>query len=453
MEKFEFYAYNPPTSGLYTVNGALYRAEEDFRNTKRYREYLDCGFTMLQVRYENAYNGEPWETSNTKLVCDEAYKAGVDKLIITDLRIDGLITEEDPVGEGKRFYNEGQLDAQLREWIAPYKDVPGFYGIQLLDEPTYAKLEAYGRVARSLKRIMPNIFLQCNLLPFPVRVEGIENAYEAYERYIEKYFEETKLPHVCMDEYPFRREYIISGNIFRGYPIIAEVCKRRGKEFHTVLQSTAWIKEGKMICRKVSKSDLYWQMHAAMGFGVRQFAFYTYMPKAYFSYEKGSGDGVDGACLLNNDGSKTRLYDHAKQMMQEMQSFAPIALQYRYERAWIITEVGKTKADFEWTATSVLGQEGAFPITVNRGVALATELKNGNNRLFMLENIGNVKEELFNDALPMKIECQLPLGEKVFYCRGERINCEEKDGKIDFDLKVGDAIFIEIKNQTSEVSL
>lgn len=445
-KRFEFYAYNPPTSGEYFVNGATYRLGEDFRSVKRYKEYLDCGFTMLQVRYENAYNGEDWATSNTKLVCDKAYKAGVKKLIITDLRIDGLITPEDPVGEGKRFNSEDELDEQLKEWIAPYKDVPGFYGIQLLDEPKYPQLKAYGRVARALKRIMPNIYLQCNLWPCPVQVDGIENVCDAYEKYVETFFDETEQPHVCMDEYPFRREYIISGNIFRGYAIIADVCKRKGKEFHTVLQSTAWVRDGRVICRRVGKSDLDWQMNAALGFGVKQFAYYTYMPKNYFSYEKGSGDGVDGACFLNTDGSKAALYGYAKKLIAQTQRFAKIALKYDYENAYIVTEDGKTKADFEWTAFSPLTQQTPFPISIDKGVALVTQLQNGKDRLFMIENIGNVKDELFNNALPMQAEFTLPKGKKNFYFRGKKTALKEKDGKYCRALKVGEAIFVEIKN-------
>lgn len=445
-KSFEFYAYNPPTSGTYTVNGVEYRYGEDFRNEKRYREYLDCGFTMLQVRYENAYRGEEWETSNAKRVCDEAKKAGVKKLLITDLRIDRLITTEDPVGEGKRFPTEAALDETLREWIAPYKDADGFYGIQLLDEPSYAKLKAYGRVARSLKRIMPNIYLQCNLLPFPATVEGIADEYEAYTKYIETFFEETEQPHVCMDEYPFRREYIISGNVLRDYPIIAEVCKRNGTEFHSVLQSMAWIVNGKMIDRQVNESDMYWQTNLALGFGVTQLAFYTYMPKADFTYTDGrGGDGVNGACFLNNDGSRTNLFYYTKRIMAEMQSFSSVALCYRYENAYLVTERGKTKDDFEWTAPSRLSEKSPFPLSVDKGVVLVTELKNGEDRLFMIENIGNVKDELFDHAKPMRVEFKLPEGERIFYFRGERIACEESDGTFARELKVGDAIFVEIK--------
>ena len=445
-EQFEFYAYNPLTNGVYYINDVPYHYGEDFRNVARYKEYLDCGFTMLQVRYENAYDGEEWETCNTKLVCDEAYKAGVRKLLITDNRMDRLIQENDVVGDGKRFANEAELDETLKEWVAPYKNVKGFYGIQLLDEPKYEHLKAYGQVARSLRRILPGVYLQCNLNPFYKAIKDMDDAYEAYQKYIETYFEETKLNHVCMDEYPFRKEYIISGNVLRDYPIIAETCKKYGAEFHSVLQSHAWVSQGKLVNRRVNESDMYWQTNLAMGFGVTQFAWYTYMPKARFRYfEKVGGDGVDGACFLNRDGSKTNLFYYTKRIMAEMQKFAPIALQYKYENAYIVTEKGKTMADFDWTKLSTLKEPCPFPVRVNKGVVLVTEQRKGNDTLFMIENIGNVKDELFDNAPPMQVEFELPAGEKTFYFRGETIECACENGVYKRSFKVGDAIFVEIK--------
>ena len=444
-KRLEFYAYNPPTCGAFTINGFEYRYGEDFRNVKRYKEYLDCGFTMLQVRYENAYNGEPWEQSNAKKVCDEAYRAGVKKLLITDLRIDALIKNEDIVGEDKIFKTEEELDRRLKELVAVYKDVPAFYGIQLKDEPKLNQLKAYGRIARALKRVLPNIYLQCNLLPFGGMASGVPDTYDVYRNYIETYFKETDNPHVCMDEYPFRREYILSGNIVRGYQIIAEVCKKLGKEFHTVLQSFANISEGIYRCRRVNESDMYWQTNAATGFGVRQYAFYTYMPKCDISYKNGAGDGIDGACFLNGDGSKTALYFYTKRIISEMKTFSRIALNYDYERYYIVAESGKTKNDFEWTETAVVDDSTPFPISVDKGVALITEQRNGDDRLFMIENFGNVKDELFCGAPPMKVEFSLPDGKKSFYFRGKRIKCENANGKFVRELKVGDAVFIEIK--------
>ena len=138
-----FYCYNGPTSGYYTVNGYKYFYGEDFRTEKRYKEYLDCGFNMVQVRGENSYKGEEWEGSNCQRVFQEALKAGCDKMLVTDARFDVWIrNERNLVGEGRRFATEEALDKAVAECVAPYCNQKGFYGIQLFDEPMYDQFPA-----------------------------------------------------------------------------------------------------------------------------------------------------------------------------------------------------------------------------------------------------------------------------------------------------------------------
>ena len=444
-KKFSFFAYNPPTSGIYTVNGFHYRYSEDFRSVKRCREYKNCGFDMLQLRYEHAYDGEEWETSNTNYMWNMAYAAGIKKLLLTDLRIERLIRpKKGVVSDICERLTEKELDELIASYIAPYKDKEGFYGFQLLDEPTYQDIPSYVAVVKSLKRLVPNAYLQVNLFPICVKIEGIDDRTEAYEKYASDILDGTGLDHICFDDYPFRREYIISGWNIRNYQIIARLCKARGAELQTVLQSFSNTSLGILRHRKMTESDMYWQTNVAMGFGAREYAFYTYMPKCKIDYAKG-GDGIDGACFINNDGSRSALYYYTKRIIRDMKKFSKIALKYAYENSYFVTEKGKTTADFEQTVLAEDHGACPFPISIDKGVALVTEQKNGNDRLFMIENIGNVKDELFNGAPPMKVEFTLPEGEKTFYFRGEKVACEKTGEKFVRELKVGDAIFVEVK--------
>ena len=112
-----FYCYNCPTSGYYTVNGYKYFSGEDFRTAKRYKEYVDCGFNMVQARGENSYKGEEWEGSNCQLVFREALKGGCDKILVTDGRFDHWIRDErNLVGEGRLFASEAELDKAVAEF-------------------------------------------------------------------------------------------------------------------------------------------------------------------------------------------------------------------------------------------------------------------------------------------------------------------------------------------------
>ena len=120
-------------------------------------------------------------------------------------------------------------------------------------------------------------------------------------------------------------------------------------------------------------------------------------------------------------------------------------MKYDYQNSYFVYENGKGKEDFEQTILAEDNGKPPFEIKVDSGVALITQQSNETGVLFMIENIGNVKDELLKNALPMQVECSLPQGEKNFYYRGEKINVVEENEKYKLTLKVGDAIFVEIK--------
>ena len=465
QDEYLFYCYNCPTSGYFTVNGYKYFYGEDFRTEKRYREYLDCGFNMVQVRGENSYCGEEWEGSNCQRVFREALKAGCKKMLVTDGRFDHWIRDErDLVGEGKMFANEEELDKAVAKHVAPYCNQEGFYGIQLFDEPMYDQFPAYGQLMRSLKRVLPGVYIQSNLLPmtapekmliphkeYMADVAGDKVAteesvrWDIYKKYIGDFQEMTQADNIHFDEYPFRREYIISGNTLPNYQIVARMCKERGLAFRAVLQSFAHIWNGNYQNRRMTESDMYWQTNLAMGFGVREYSFYTYMAKPDFKYKDGAFGEMDGAAFINLDGSQTALYAHTKRIIAEMKKFSAVARNYEYFGSYVVTEEGKTCKDFDWTKFLYEDEKCPISVAVDKGVALITKQENGEDELYMLENLGNVRDELFDGASPMQLTAVLPAGKKKFYFRGEEIDVlPDENGAYVFSLKVGDAVFVEI---------
>ena len=472
-KEYLFYAYHCPNCGKYTHNGYTYTFGEDYRNAKRYKEYLDCGFNVLQARGGgddgNEYKGV-WENSNCQKVFEAFLKAGGKRVLVTDLLFEQWIRDEkNLIGEGRLFNSEAELDKAVKERVAGYCNRKGFYGIQLFDEPQYMDFPAYGQMVRSLKRVLPGVYLQCNLLPISASYkrlappdEGGENGdgvgakmaleeigmQPVYERYINDFVTITGLDYVLFDEYPFRREYIISGNTIPNYQIVGRICQQRGLEFRTVLQSFVHFWNGVLHNRYLTESDMYWQTNLALGFGCKEFAFYTYLAKPDFDYKKGMGE-ADGGGFINLDGSKTALYFYTKRIIAEMQKFAKVGLKYAYENSYIVTEKGKTNADFAWTRYAYENKPCPFDVQVDKGVAIVTEqagLENKNDKLYMIENLSNVKDELFDGVGPMQVRVELPKGKKSFYFRGKKIRVKaDENGKYLLSLKVGDAVFVEIK--------
>ena len=466
-DEYLFYCYNCPTSGYYTISGYKYYYGEDFRTAKRYQEYVDCGFNMVQARGENSYSGQEWEGSNCQRVFTEALKGGCTRVLVTDGRFDHWIRDlRDLVGEGKKFANEAELDKAVAECVAPYCKREGFYGIQLFDEPLYDQFPAYGQLMRSLQRVLPGVYVQSNLLPMtaPEKLLKPQDGWredvatekfateqlsqlDIYKRYVEDFQEITQADNILFDEYPFRREYIISGNTLPNYQLVARICKERNVEFRVVLQSFAHIWNGNYHNRRMVESDMYWQTNFAMGFGVREYSFYTYMAKPDFQYKDSAMGEMDGAAFINLDGSRTALYDYTKRILAEMKKFTAVLRNYDYESSHVVTESEKSYLDFDWTKFIYENEPSPVPVTVDKGVALITKQKDNENgnELYMFENIGNVRDELFDNAPPMQLTMCLPAGEKKFYFRGEQITATpDAKGAYTFALKVGDAVFVEI---------
>ncbi|MBQ8394719.1 MAG: hypothetical protein IJX49_04020 [Clostridia bacterium] len=465
-DEYLFYCYNCPPSGYFTVNGYKYFYGEDYRTAERYQEYVDCGFNMVQARGENSYSGGEWEGSNCQRVFNEALKGGCKRILVTDGRFDRWIRDErNLVGEGRMFATEADLDKAVAECVAPYSTQEGFYGIQLFDEPMYDQFPAYGQIVRSIKRVLPNAYIQCNLLPMtaPEKMlvpheEYVEDVatdkiatetmvlWDIYKKYVGDFQEITGVDNLHFDEYPFRREYIISGNTLPNYQLVARMCQERGLDFRVVLQSFAHTWNGNYQNRRMTESDMYWQTNLAMGFGVREYSFYTYFAKPDFKYKDGAFGELDGAAFINLDGSRTKLYDYTKRIIAEMKKFSAVARNYRYFSSHVVTEAGKTCKDFDWTKFLYEDEASPIEVTVDKGVALITKQENGADELYMLENIGNVRDELFDNAPPMQLCTKLPEGKKKFYFRGEeREILPDEKGVYTLSLKVGDAVFVEIK--------
>ena len=473
-KEYIFYCYNCPDVGTYHHNGYTYTFGEDMRSVKRYKEYLNCGFNVVQARGghdEGAEYKGYWEGSGCQKVFENFTKAGGKKIFVTDRQLDTwIIQDKDVLGEGKRFATEAELDAAVKACMQPYCHRKGFFGVQLLDEPRYANFPAYGQIARSIKRVCPTAEIQANLLPlgtdvalilptaptdepddptakFVKSVVNPSDKFEAYEKYVNDFVTLTGLDYVLFDEYPFRREYIISGNTLPNYQLVGRICQKRNLEFRVVLQSFSQVWSGSLQQRYMTESDMYWQTNLALGFGVKEFSFYTYVAKSEFDYKTGFGE-TDGGAFINLDGSQTALYRYTKRIIAEMKKFAKVALPYSYQNSYVITEDGKSKDDYDWTRYVYENETYPLSVKVQGGVGLITKQlhENGKDELYMVENIGNVRDELFDGVGPMQVRVELPFGKKKFYFRGKKIRVKaDKDGMYTLSLKVGDAVFAEIK--------
>ena len=459
-EHFDFYGYNGPHSGKYYMDKVeTYTMGTDYRTVGRFKEYKNVGFNISLLQHENTYNGEKWEGSACKKCMDAAYKAGIDKIIVSDGRLKALCEEKKLVGEGGKFATEEELENYIRDCCAPYCNYPGFYGVQLFDEPEFGKLKEYAHTYRAIKKVFPDMAVQCNLLNLcapHMLAENPSDKYEDYANYLEYFAKESGIDYLMTDEYAFRRNNIISSYTLPTYQILVKKCQELGLELRLVMQSFS--QEGAALYngqlhggvawRRMTEKDMYWQMNLAMGFGCKEFSFFTYFTKQHKQFiGRVVSDGVDGAAFVNLDGTRTKLYYYTKRIIGEMKAFEKTLVKYNFDSAYFFFPKGKTATDYEQTKEAFLKDGCPIQVKTAKSPVIVTELKNGANRMFMVENIGNTIDELLYGQRASKVE--IDLGEFAskakFFVRGKQVCRETVEGKLTEKMHCGDAIFIEIE--------
>ena len=435
--RFSYYAYNPPTKGVWKdLTGAEFSAGEDFRTVEQYKIYKDCGFDILMMQSTGNYYGQDWETSDTKMVMDRAYEAGIEKCIVTDNRIQllsegkvyvdengkGSISSKTQVdltdttkyktaslmGEGKPFANETELDAYVSACMAPYRDYKNFYGVQLKDEPRKYHIVPYGEAYRAVKRVCPEAFLQWNLFQAHTdtdsknevvkkyedicpAVEGTfenndEKAFAMYEAYLDAFIDSTGSDYVMMDSYPLWGNGVRDSYI-RNLQICAETAKEKQVDFAMVMQTHSTSRaNGTVVFRSQDDEDLRWLNNMLLGFGTKQFVYYTYFAK-----------GVDGSWMCGNEdsfisryGERTPLYYNMQKIMKENQDFANVILNFDFVTSNVYSVLPTYySSDHIKMAKNGEAFQKVEELTINKECALATELydKENDRYMYMVQNI------------------------------------------------------------------
>ena len=407
--KFDFYAYSGPNDGSWREYGEWYYTGEDFRTVERYKEYKDAGMTILLAQSSAPINDlgderREKDAETARMVMDRAQEAGLDKVILTDYRIQAFSRQVGGlIGEGKPFADEAELDTEMERCLAFYNDHPVFYGVMLGDEPRWDAVEAYGQVYKSLKRVAPDMYVQYNLFPMALTamevgyytpIENFEGSeyeelYARYTLYVESFLDSMGVDYVQYDSYPMQESKGIIPEYIRGLQITADIAKERGIEFYNVTQTMASEQNGNLAYRKIEEPDAYWLNNMLLGFGVKQISYYTYWTKQDLSLTEWC---VDGSTFITRYGEKTELYYFMQKIMAENQKFAPVIKNFEYQASNVYS-VTPTAFPSMQTGMATSGSEfnALKEVSVNKECALVTELYDEENEyyMYMAQNIVN----------------------------------------------------------------
>ncbi len=376
------YGYTPPPADRDGVN---------YQTLESYKTYKEAGLNILLLQADDGYDGEPWETSHLKEQMDLATEAGIDKIIVFDHRL-WRLTGLNTGLVGNKYGTEEELDAYVANCVKDYAAHPSFYGIQLRDEPAYNYFASIGDLYRSLKRVLPDNFIQFNLLPANNSAKSsycsggadMELA-EAYKAYLTKFLDETDADYIMFDSYPMSGTSI-RGAHFTTLQVANEVAKERGVDIYAVAQTCSYSTNGAIQARVCTEADLYWQTNVYMGFGIKQLSYFNYWKK------KDSNNEVffDNASFISNNGEKTEIYGYMQKINGELQELAKVSMNFDYVGCFYSTS---QPSDYSVSYLSGLQIGNLTHVTnVTYGssqAVLITELydEEKGNTMYMIQNI------------------------------------------------------------------
>ena len=450
-KKFILYGYSSPTDGTWRIDETLFSTGVDYRTKSRYKEYFDCGLNLLMLQGNDPYTGEKWESSQTKKNMDNAYAAGIKKIIIYDKRIFDLSEKSGGIiGKDKDFVDEGQLEEFIAFCIRDYSKHPAFYGFMLVDEPRWFQIEALSQIMRAAKKVAPNIFVQCNLLPLYSCNNALymekganQDLCDGFENYIRTYLERSGSDYLLYDSYPMRLEpekgMFILWHHLTGLQIAADVCREKGVKFYFVCQATALYIDGKIRFRSCGEDDMRWQLNCVLAFGVKSVAYYTYWHKQQNGFE--FGIHTDGTAFITSDGVRTALYAVMKKLHGEMQVLAPYLLECEYEDSGYRTSFFKTPEALSGMERRKFDGIRSLEMEENTAVVI-TRLRHkpGGETVYCLFNANDPEGE-FSGEKKIRVNFAGKLIKTFSLKKPGGIDISESE----FTLKAGDSAFFEVK--------
>ena len=453
------YGYSSITNGQWTVDGNNQVSNPtDYRELQAtYDTYAASGLNIMLA--QSAFSTDKSGWADTSRYMDMAANAGL-KVILTDWHIQVtstpvvissstvkfshddygawvLASDLNDDGTGKtqavqdyldalkaagltvnatKFKDQNALDAYLMGEIKHYKDHPAFYGVMLGDEPSYHNAYCYGKVYQSLKRIMPEMYVQYNLLPLEQTFSTIQYRYpgvndigskitnaqieNAYKAYVTSFIDAMGTDYIQYDDYPFKsaeegfliwKEAVpyVDNTSLCNIRLIAEIAAERGLDVKVVTQTALMHgggQNGPVHIRKITEADARWLNNYLMGFGVKQINYFTYWTKASNS---SSGEWYDdGGSFVNRDGSTTEVYNIMKNIMAENTAFAPTISNFNYSASQIYgtnNNSSLNNAHITWSPSwdDVASFKWLTNVTTSLEFTLVTELYDAENYNYM----------------------------------------------------------------------
>lgn len=256
-----------------------------------------------------------------------------------------------------------ELTSNTAQTVRRFKDHPANAGYFLKDEPSTALIPSLKDLATRIESIDNSRFCYINLFPnytFPDQYHAA-----TYDLYISRFVSEIPLKILSFDHYPVVSAHL-RFNWYQNLEIIRDEARKASIPFWAFAMTTA---HNEYPVADLNQIRL--QVYSNLAYGAKGIQYFTYWTPSIEDYRSGP---------IERDGTRTIVYEYLKQMNSEIKALSYIFLSSEVIN---VTHLGSLP---EGTRPFVSTPYNIKSLKVRGGSALVSELKNGTNTFFMVQN-------------------------------------------------------------------
>ena len=305
-------------------------------------KYKEAGLNVLNPSsFGVVYSEDDWETSGLKLLMDTAwYKFGLKTMVWDDtiFTIPRLYEwSEEQVFE---FIDSKSYDS--KKALYNYMRHPGFYGINILDEPLSAKakgdkvinmIERTGYCLKAVSKIAKRIGVECKFACALLKYPYIFKGESGYREYLEDWVKYSGADFISFDVYmPSTNCNPACGSIVTlemfetTYSLVREVADKYNLTIDAAV--TAFDNSNGTGFTQVNELDIAQNVYYAFMFGASSILYFVACPFI--------DDGAIIRTIFGYDGKPTEIYDWVKRVNERLTVLRAKVENYKFKSSNIV---------------------------------------------------------------------------------------------------------------------